>query len=213
VSAACTSGSDCPTTITDLDGGYIFTNVAPGNYTVKVLSNVPAGLNTIFDEDDGTTMPDMEASVSVSSGGEYVTADFGYNYVPKTDADAPTLMSEPVAIGNRVWNDANSNGIQDPGESGIKGVTVELWRDVAGTGVYTASGTTRTTDANGNYIFENQVPRAYQVKVDETTLPAAFNPIPTGDPDQDGDNISEMIIMAPGDVWLGGDFGYSAGQV
>ncbi len=33
----------------------------------------------------------------------------------------------PIEIGNRVWNDANANGIQDPGELGINGVTVGLY--------------------------------------------------------------------------------------
>ncbi|MEZ5444067.1 MAG: SdrD B-like domain-containing protein, partial [Lysobacterales bacterium] len=33
----------------------------------------------------------------------------------------------PTQIGNRVWNDANGNGIQDPGEAPISGVTVEVW--------------------------------------------------------------------------------------
>jgi 5-hydroxyisourate hydrolase-like protein (transthyretin family)/protocatechuate 3,4-dioxygenase beta subunit len=54
----------------------------------------------------------------------------------------------PIEIGNRVWNDANSNGIQDAGESGISGVTVELYQGT------TLVGTT-TTDGNGNYYFTN----------------------------------------------------------
>lgn len=32
----------------------------------------------------------------------------------------------PVEIGNRVWHDANSNGLQDPGEQGIDGVNLKL---------------------------------------------------------------------------------------
>ena len=39
----------------------------------------------------------------------------------------PLCDSAPIEIGNRVWNDANGNGIQDPGEAGIAGVTVELY--------------------------------------------------------------------------------------
>lgn len=55
----------------------------------------------------------------------------------------------PIEIGNRVWNDANQNGIQDPGEAGIAGVVV---------GIYNAAGTLigqATTDANGNYILSS----------------------------------------------------------
>ena len=32
----------------------------------------------------------------------------------------------PLEIGNRIWSDTNGNGIQDPGEAGIDGVTVQL---------------------------------------------------------------------------------------
>jgi hypothetical protein len=35
----------------------------------------------------------------------------------------------PVEIGNRVWLDRNRNGVQDPDEPPIPGVTVELWRN------------------------------------------------------------------------------------
>jgi hypothetical protein len=52
----------------------------------------------------------------------------------------------PLQIGNRVWNDANANGVQDPGESGIQNVNVELWTGSTHVG-------TATTDSNGNYYF------------------------------------------------------------
>jgi uncharacterized repeat protein (TIGR01451 family) len=55
----------------------------------------------------------------------------------------------PIEIGNRVWNDANSNGIQDPGEAALAGVTVTL-KNAAGTVISSA-----VTDANGNYRFSN----------------------------------------------------------
>jgi hypothetical protein len=52
----------------------------------------------------------------------------------------------PIEIGNRVWRDTNNNGVQDPGEPGIAGVTVRLYK--AGVLVGTA-----VTDANGEYYF------------------------------------------------------------
>ncbi len=55
----------------------------------------------------------------------------------------------PIEIGNRIWRDTDSDGIQDAGEAGIAGVTVELVNE-AGTVVATA-----VTDANGNYIFSS----------------------------------------------------------
>lgn len=56
----------------------------------------------------------------------------------------------PVEIGNRVFFDADKDGIQDPGENPISGVTVEL-RDSSDNIIATA-----ITDANGNYLFSGQ---------------------------------------------------------
>jgi len=54
----------------------------------------------------------------------------------------------PIEIGNLVWDDTDGDGVQDPGELGISGVTIELKQ--GGLTIATA-----TTDANGNYIFSN----------------------------------------------------------
>ena len=53
----------------------------------------------------------------------------------------------PVEIGNRVWIDANANGVQDPGELPVADVTVTL--RVAGNVV------SAITDTNGNYYFSS----------------------------------------------------------
>ncbi|MCB0111179.1 MAG: hypothetical protein KDE53_34895, partial [Caldilineaceae bacterium] len=55
----------------------------------------------------------------------------------------------PIEVGNRVWNDADSNGTQDPDELPIAGVVVTL---------HNASGTqlaSVTTNADGEYFFSN----------------------------------------------------------
>ena len=52
----------------------------------------------------------------------------------------------PIEIGNRVWRDPNSNGVQDPGEVSISGVTVRLYQGSTLVG-------TAVTDANGEYYF------------------------------------------------------------
>ena len=58
-------------------------------------------------------------------------------------------QAAPFEIGHRIWLDTNGNGIQDAGEAGIPNVTVSLF-DNNGVRI----GTT-TTDANGNYYFNN----------------------------------------------------------
>ncbi|MEE9414314.1 MAG: SdrD B-like domain-containing protein [Acidimicrobiales bacterium] len=59
----------------------------------------------------------------------------------------PLCNNAPVELGNRIWLDSDGDGIQDPGEPPIAGVTVNLY-DGSATLVSSA-----TTDANGNYSF------------------------------------------------------------
>ena len=119
---------------TDMNGNYLFTNVPAGNYQVDVVSGVPAGLVT----STGTVDPKL---VTLAGGQSYLDADFGY-----------TGPATCAVIGDYVWVDVDADGIQDPGEMGIGGVTVEL-RD----GVCTPGSTclTTTTDPDGGYLFTN----------------------------------------------------------
>lgn len=55
----------------------------------------------------------------------------------------------PVQIGNRVWQDSNNNGVQDPGEPSLAGVVVTL----SGPGL--SSPVSVTTNANGEYYFSS----------------------------------------------------------
>ncbi|MCE4958101.1 SdrD B-like domain-containing protein, partial [Macrococcoides caseolyticum] len=63
--------------------------------------------------------------------------------------DDPTIDSGFVPVydlGDKVWFDADKDGIQDTNEAGIPGVTVTLTKPDGST-------VTTTTDANGNYVF------------------------------------------------------------
>jgi hypothetical protein len=71
-------------------------------------------------------------------------------------------------IGDRVWEDINFNGIQDEGEPGVEGVTVNLY-DCC-TMILVA---TTTTDENGSYCFED-IPANYQSYYIEFVLPAGW---------------------------------------
>ena len=201
------------TTVTDLNGNYLVTGLVPGTYTVRVATNsLPVGLlsNQTYDPD---VVTNHQTTVTLSMGEVYRDADFGYNWTSATDVFGGTGNG---AIGDRVWIDANGDGVQDPGEPGLAGVTVTLYYDANSNGVYDAlydvNGyhPVRLTDVNGNYIFEDLPPGAYVVEV---TPPAGYTQ--TGDPDdfrasaQDPDNKTTMpIILAPGDTYVNADFGY-----
>lgn len=82
------------------------------------------------------------------------------------NTDSVVQIVPKASIGDRVWEDINRNGTQEPGEPGIPGITVHLLDD-AGNVVATT-----TTDATGLYLFDNLVPGTYSVKVD---VPAGWN--------------------------------------
>ncbi len=78
----------------------------------------------------------------------------------------PTLEDPVAAIGDRVWYDNNLDGIQNEGEAGVPGVTVQLF-DCLGNLL-----AEMLTDANGWYLFENLPPGDYHVKFSD--LPAGY---------------------------------------
>jgi hypothetical protein len=59
----------------------------------------------------------------------------------------------PVEIGNRVWFDADGDGVQDPSERSLEGIAVELV-DASGNVIGAA-----VTDADGHYYFSNDTRR------------------------------------------------------
>ncbi|HEX6291299.1 MAG TPA: SdrD B-like domain-containing protein [Herpetosiphonaceae bacterium] len=78
------------------------------------------------------------------------------------------------AIGDRVWLDANSNGVQDAGESDIQGVRVQLFA-ASDTGFTTPLATVTTgsvSGMSGNWRMYVDPWRAYVVRID----PAMFQP-------------------------------------
>jgi len=70
-------------------------------------------------------------------------------------------------IGNRVWHDVNQNGLIDPNEKGIPGVSLVLWQDSDGDNVpdWQGFGGVTKTDAEGYYSFGGLGPGNYLVFV------------------------------------------------
>lgn len=56
----------------------------------------------------------------------------------------------PLQIGNLVWNDLDRDGVLDPGESVVEGVTISLYLEENGVLTYLAN---TTTSAGGEYYF------------------------------------------------------------
>jgi hypothetical protein len=128
----------------------------------------------------------------------------------------PSLVCAIVAkasLGDYVWFDQNSDGIQDEGEPGIEGATVRL---------YDANDNllkTTTTDANGYYLFDGLTPGGYYV-IFAPPDNAAFAYSPTSqhsgqNPALDSDahpdtGRTQTVTLNWGDSYLDLDAGYVA---
>ncbi len=168
------------TTVTDENGNYSFDNLPAGDFTVNVLqSTLPANLQNTAGV--GGVNP---KAVTLAQGQTVNDVDFGY--IP--DDFGPNFPTEG-AIGDRVWADADGDGIQDLGEAGIEGVTLTL-RDASGAGLATV-----TTDANGDYLFTNVVFAAdYTVTIDPAD-PELSGYSPTVGPQSEGGFVSNPVTL------------------
>jgi len=81
------------------------------------------------------------------------------------------LPDSQPAIGDRVWADADRDGVQDAGEPGLANVRVRLYEGLCAHRAGQTSRTT-TTAANGSYSFPITAAGDYCVTVDEATAPA-----------------------------------------
>jgi len=73
----------------------------------------------------------------------------------------PEPVREPsgyASLGDRVWWDANRNGVQDDGESGVQGVTIRLYIDDDLDGSPNRLTAITTTDFDGLYHFSGLDP-------------------------------------------------------
>jgi len=134
----------------DTTGFYEF-DVCKGDYLVEFIK--PAGQGYIF------TLQDMGVSDAFDSDADPVTGrTIAFHVEPgQIDHTRDAGFYLTASIGDRVWHDIDADGIQDPNEPGIPGVTVTL-RDGSGNIV----GTT-TTNALGIYEFTGLIPDDYYV--------------------------------------------------
>ena len=107
---------------------------------------------------EAVTIGGSEPTGEVTEDGTWVdslsnlTVDFGF--------------TGDLRLGSTVWLDSNGDGDQDAGEPGIAGVEVQLL-DTDGNVIATT-----TTDADGNYVFENLPAGDYVVALPESNQDA-----------------------------------------
>jgi uncharacterized repeat protein (TIGR01451 family) len=79
----------------------------------------------------------------------------------------PSILGDKAIILGRVFEDANGNGVPDPGDVGVAGVRI-----------YLEDGSYVFTDKDGQYSFTGVAPGVHVAKVDKTTVPRRYQAIP-----------------------------------
>lgn len=197
------------TDTTDSSGNYLFTGLPSGDYRVVVDTGVgsPVENNELTGDPDTngiacfpdpgapwTAFCDSMQEVEIRPGQTYLGADFGYQ---------PTGV-----IGDYVWLDANGDGVQDAGESGIEGVTVYLCNSTPCTSGNALE--TVVTDYEGYYSFINVGAGTWYVAVDTSTLPAGLSATYDLDNGTTAPNNETVVNLAEaGNSNLNADFGYN----
>lgn len=160
-------------TITDAYGYYLFNGLDVGNdYVVKftppanyrfTLQGVGTSTGGSGTDSDANQNTGLTNTLTLAAGQTQLMIDAGL---------IPTVAPATSSIGDKVWMDTDGDGTQDSGEPGVAGVTVTL---------YSSTGTiiaTTTTDAAGNYLFNNLPNGSYVVGV--TPLPGTTFTSSTG---------------------------------
>ncbi|MGG7565920.1 SdrD B-like domain-containing protein, partial [Rhodovulum sp. DZ06] len=125
---------------------------------------------------------------------------------PPKDCDPDPEPSGKASLGNRVWIDADRDGIQDADEVGLAGAVVALWRDGVDTGL------TATTDADGFYLFEGLAAGSYSIAVSALPETYVFTLQDAGgddalDSDVDANGVSGPVTLGRCDADLSLDAG------
>ncbi len=171
------------------DGQVTFSDINPDVYGLSETIEEGWGQSNIACSDTDQIDNDNDFSVTVNPG-ETTFCSIG-NFV---------LSS----IGDFIWRDDNGDGVQDPGEPGIEGVTANLYKDdgdgIPELGTEDVFIGTDTTGVAGVYLFEDLVFGDYWVDVVDATVPAGYF---TTTPDP-----SFVDDLDPGEVYELADFGY-----
>ena len=192
------SGAPLPGRVATTAGGglYHFTGLVPGDY--KVQFSAPAGYAVTLRDQGGNDAADSDAGPASGITGTYTLVS------GQTETTVDAGLYQPVAIGDRVWVDANGNGVQDGGEPGLGNVTVTLVNELTGQSV------SQQTDASGRYLFTGLLPGQYH---EVFAAPAGYVFTRTGagtaatDSEPDGSGLAPGFFLPSG----GADLSHGAG--
>lgn len=148
------TGGEIGSTTTDSNGYYLFSNLTPDDYAIKVVK--PVGY-TFTTKDAGNN--DAKDSDVDTGSGQTVSTQLTAG---ENDLSWDAGLFKKASVGDKVWDDMNHNNIQDSSEPGIGGIKVKLLDAVTG-----ATVASTTTNSSGNYLFSNINPGTYVLEFDK----------------------------------------------
>jgi hypothetical protein len=193
-------------------GGFVTstTSLAGGTYQFSELSAADYFVEFILPQDYAFGLQDQGADDAADSDADPTT---GRTVCTTLDVgeedltwDAGMVWVGPkFNLGDRVWDDKDWDGIQDPGEPGVQGVYVDLVKD---TGTPLCQGlvlANDTTDASGNYRFDNLDADTYCLVVYNIPGNYTFSPQDQGgedwlDSDADQNGHIRNIVLSGNDM-------------
>jgi len=137
--------------VTGTDGRYEFAGIAAGNYIVSVILPSgklfsPAFMGNRGDLDSNISKwPGQTSCMTLVDGNRRLAVDIGL--IVNTGGGGTLEKNSTATLGDRVWLDANRNGIQDSSESGVVGAVVTL-ENCSGDVLQST-----TTGIDGHYSF------------------------------------------------------------
>ncbi len=229
-------------TVTDMDGIYLFDTLPAGNYQVAILTPADAPLASsgpaVSDTEDVDGNSDGITTISIVPGtpaaGDTIRSGTVVLF-PMTESEGETFpggdqddmmdgngnmtvdfgLVPQNSIGSLVFTDMNDNGIQDAGnplDTPIEGVILQLLADVNGDGIPETVVAMDTTDADGTYFFGNLPDGIFEVQILMPDGSAATPSSVAGGDDQDDLIQNGTFTAGPGSPVSSGPIELMAGE-
>ena len=192
VTVTSADGQWTTTTTTDENGSYRVIVPSPGTYNVEFA--VPEGYEPTGTNVEGST-PENDSNgasttVTVSEGQDDLNLDLGLV------EPVPDPKPELASVGDRVWIDANRNGVQDEGEENLAGVNVTV-TPPAGSD---EQPRTATTDAAGKWRIDELTPGVeYTVSFELPDGYKATDALVGEDRGVDSNGLRSTVTLKPGE--------------
>lgn len=138
------------TTVTDTNGQFVFDGVMPGNYRLRV--DAPEGY--VF----SGSMQDSILPLESERDGKGFSPQFTVLGGAKVSGIGYGLLTQGT-ISGCVWQDADFDGEKHLDESGLRGVSLELYENG------TDNVRSVTTSKTGEFVFDKLMPGEYSLRV------------------------------------------------